>query len=71
MLGPLWPLLLLSPALKRWGPPMRQTLYQQHVHIWPISDFVSDVKGWTPHTVAAHLWAVLDFVPLLMAGRVM
>ena len=33
-------LLILSPALKRWGPPSRQGLCGHPAHLWATSDFV-------------------------------
>ena len=34
------PLLILSPALKRWGPPRRQRLCSHLAHFWTTSDSV-------------------------------
>ena len=34
------PLLILFPALKRWGPPRRQGLCSNLAHLWATSDFV-------------------------------
>ena len=33
------PLLILPPALKRWGPPRRQGLCSHLAHVWATSDF--------------------------------
>ena len=35
-----WPLLIFSPALKRWGSPRRQGLCSQSAHVWATSDFL-------------------------------
>ena len=32
------PLLILPPALKRWGPPRRQGFWSHLAHLWPTSD---------------------------------
>ena len=40
--GPTYgPLLILSPALKHWGPPRQQGLCSHPAHLWATSDFVS------------------------------
>ena len=65
------PFLILSPTLKRWGPPRRQGLCSHPAHLWANSDSVSrsevlgtpDSKGLCSHP--AHLWTTFDFVPRL------
>ena len=41
------PLLILSPALKRWVSPRRQGLRSHHAHKWATSDFAprSEAEG--------------------------
>ena len=57
--GPTYgPLLILSPALKGFGPPpppRRQGLCHQWAHLWPTSDFVprSEALG-TPQTAGVR-----------------
>ena len=64
-------LLILSPALKRWGPPRRQRLCSHAAHLWASSDYVPHFEALaTPrrqgeglYSHPAHLWATSDFVP--------
>ena len=44
----LGPLLILSPALKRWGPPRWQGLCSHHAHLWATSDLSPALKDWGP-----------------------
>ena len=46
------PLLILFPALKRWGPPSRQVLCSQMAHLWAIVEFVPRSK-----TLGTHVWS--------------
>ena len=68
------PLLILSPALMRWGSPRRQGLSSHLAHLWATSDLVPrsprDGRGsghlGLPETAGvkfAHLWATSDFFP--------
>ena len=63
------PLLILPPALKRWGPPRRQGLCSPLAHLWATSDSAAAIKGWGPLrrqglcSHLAHLWATSDSAP--------
>ena len=39
------PLVILSPTLKRWGPPRRQGRCSQAAHMWPPYDHCSQGLG--------------------------
>ena len=62
------PVLILSPALKVWGPPRRQGLCYHRAHLWATSDSVTALKRWGPLILQglcyhrAHLWATSDSV---------
>ena len=63
------PLLILPPALKRWGPPIRQGLCSHLTHLWSTSDFAPRCEAvGTPRRQGlcshiAHLWATSDSAP--------
>ena len=47
------PLVILSPALKHWGPPRQQRLCSQSAHLWATGDFVPRPEALgTPQTAA-------------------
>ena len=61
--------LILSTALKRWGPPRRQGSCSHQAHLWATADFFprSEAMG-IPRRQGVcshqdHLWATADFVP--------
>ena len=68
------PLLILSPALKRWEPSKRQGLCHQSAHLWAMADFVPRFEALgTPKrqglcSQSAHLWATSEFVPRFIVG---
>ena len=63
------PLLILPPALKRWGPSKRQGLCSHLAHLWATSNSTPAVKRWGPpkrqglFSHLAHLWATSDSAP--------
>ena len=63
------PLLILSPALKRWGPRRRQGLCSHLAHLLSTSDSAPALKRWGPPrrqrlcSHLAHLWATCDSAP--------
>ena len=49
------PFLILSPAMKHWGPPRRQGLGSHYAHMWAISDFVPRYEALgTPETAGVR-----------------
>ena len=63
------PLLILPPALKRWGPPRRQGLCSHLARLWATSDFaprskaVGTFKQQRLCSHLVHLWATSDSAP--------
>ena len=63
------PIQISSSALKRWGSPTRQELFDHEAHLETPYDVIPhfDMLG-TPSTAGscsrwAYLWAISDFVP--------
>ena len=68
------PLLILPPALKRWGSPGRQGLCSHLTHLWVTYDCAPAMKRWGPPrrqglcSHLAHLWATSDSAPRFEAA---